>query len=241
MTRSRSTAEPPGPASPRSMLRALAGLSAAQQTLLAEISRHSQPVTVAALAEGMGLHQNSVRDSLTALVDNGLVARTRRPTVGRGRPSWGYESVAPAQAAALSREFADVCDAVAEHLASTVPDPESAARDIGARWGRRMMDLLPETDDDPADESLVEVEAGRIRALMSSLGYQARADERPELLTLHQCPLRTEGNVPVPLVCQMHRGMLDEMLGTLSGGRVEGTLTRLAGPDFCTIELHPAS
>jgi predicted ArsR family transcriptional regulator len=149
--------------------------------------------------------------------------------------------VAPTQAAALSREFADVCDAVAEHLETTVPDPETAARDIGARWGRRMMDLLPTPEaDEPAGEELVEVEAGRIRLLMSSLGYQARAEERPTLLTLHQCPLRTEGNMPVPLVCQMHRGMLDEMLATLSGGRVEGKLVRLAGPDYCTVELRSA-
>ena len=114
----------PGPASPRSMMRALAGLSSDQHALLAEISRHARPVTVAELAEGMGLHPNSVRDSLAVLVEQGLVARTRRPVVGRGRPSWGYESVAPAQASALSREFADVCAAVAEHLAAAAPDPD---------------------------------------------------------------------------------------------------------------------
>ena len=221
------------------MMQALAGLSAAQHALLDEISRHPRPVTVADVAAAMGLHQNSVRDSLAVLVDAQLVARTRLPAVGRGRPSWAYESVAPTQAAALSREFADVCDAVAEHLATTDPDPEGAAHDIGVRWGRRMMDLLAAGPQAPADD-LVDAHAGRIRLLMSSLGYQARADE-PTRITLHQCPLRTEGAVPVPLVCQMHRGMLDEMLQTMSGGAVVGTLTPFAGADYCMIEVGASS
>ncbi|MBN9376738.1 MAG: MarR family transcriptional regulator, partial [Cellulomonas sp.] len=220
-------------------MQALAGLSAAQHALLDEISRHPRPVTVADVAAAMGLHQNSVRDSLAVLVDARLVARTRLPAVGRGRPSWAYESVAPTQAAALSREFADVCDAVAEHLATTDPDPEGAAHDIGVRWGRRMMDLLAAGPQAPADD-LVDAHAGRIRLLMSSLGYQARADE-PTRITLHQCPLRTEGAVPVPLVCQMHRGMLDEMLQTMSGGAVVGTLTPFAGADYCMIEVGASS
>ncbi len=241
MTRTSTTAERPGPASPRSMLRALAGLSAAQHALLDEISRHPRPVTVADVAVAMGLHQNSVRDSLTVLVDAGLVARTRLPALGRGRPSWAYESVAPTQATALSREFADVCDAVAEHLASTDPDPDAAAHDIGARWGRRMMDLLAAGPDAAPGDELVDAHAGRIRLLMSSLGYQARADEAPTRITLHQCPLRTEGAVPAPLVCQMHRGMLDEMLRSLSGGAVVGTLTPFAGADYCMIEVGAAS
>ena len=223
------------------MMQALAGLSAAQHALLDEISRHPRPVTVADVATAMGLHPNSVRDSLAVLVDAGLVARTRLPAAGRGRPSWAYESVAPTQAAALSREFADVCDAVAEHLASTDADPDGAAHDIGVRWGRRMMDLLAAGPDEVAGDDLVGEHAGRIRLLMSSLGYQARADEAPARITLHQCPLRTEGTVPAPLVCQMHRGMLDEMLRTLSDGVVVGTLTPLAGPDYCMIEVAAAS
>ena len=128
--------------------------------------------------------------------------------------------------------------AVAEHLASTDPDPEGAAHDIGVRWGRRMTDLLAAAPQAPGD--LVDAHAGRIRLLMSSLGYQARADE-PTRITLHQCPLRTEGAVPAPLVCQMHRGMLDEMLQTMSGGAVVGTLTPFAGADYCMIEVGAAS
>ncbi len=239
MIRTRPTSDRPGPASPQSMMRALAGLSAAQHALLDEISRHTEPVTVADLADAMGLHPNSVRDSMPALVDQGLVARTRQPTVGRGRPSWAYEAVAPAQAAALTREFADVCEAVAEHLVATVDDPAAAAHDIGARWGIRMLDLMGGPGHAEEDASGVDVHASRIRLFMSSLGYQARA-ETPVRMALHQCPLRTEGTLPHPLVCQMHRGMLDEVLGTLSGGTARADLKPFAGPDFCTIELRPA-
>ncbi len=233
-----------GPAGPQAMMRALSDLSAAQHTLLREVSRHPQAVTVAALADEMGLHQNSVRESMAVLVERGLVARTRRPAVGRGRPSWAYQSVAPTRTAALSREFADVTAAVAEHLAATTPDPQAAAHDIGARWGRRMIDMVTAEPAEgalagpaPAPGDRIDVHAGTIRLFMSSLGYQAVPDDDPARIDLFQCPLRTDGNVPDPLVCQMHRGMLDEVLGTVSGGRVGATLTPFAGPGYCTIRL----
>jgi predicted ArsR family transcriptional regulator len=221
------------------MMRALSGLSGAQHTLLAEVARHPHPVTIAELAGRMGLHQNSVREAMAVLVDTGLVTRQRQPAPGRGRPSWAYQSVAPTQVAALSREFADMSAAVAEHLTASDPDPAAAAHDIGARWGRRMVDVLVTPDGnagrDPAGR--IDVHAGKVRLFLSSLGYQPLADDDPARIRLYQCPLRAEGQAPNPLVCQMHRGMLDEVLATLSDGRVGAVLTPLAGPSYCTVAL----
>lgn len=230
-----------GPATPQAMMRALAGLSVAQHTLLAEVARHPRPVTVAELAEAMGLHPNSVREAMAFLVDTGLVTRERQPAPGRGRPSWAYQSVAPTQVAALSREFADMSAAVAEHLAASVADAQGAAHDIGARWGRRMVDMLATPDaaeDDPTGR--IEVYAGKVRLFLSSLGYQPLGDADAGRMRLYQCPLRAEGQVPNPLVCQMHRGMLDEVLAILSDGRVGAVLTPFAGPSHCTVELTSA-
>ncbi len=233
---------PEGPATPQALMRALERLSPAQHTLLREVARHPDPVTVAELAEHMGLHPNSVRESMGVLLDAGLVSRGRRPAVGRGRPSWTYRSVAPAQPLALAREFADVCAAVAEHLADTVPDPEGAARDIGARWGRRMVDVAGPPagrDGQPLDEpQRIDVHGARLRLLLSSLGYGALSEETAGQLTLHQCPMRVEGKVPSPLVCQMHRGMLDEVLQRVSHGNVQAELTPFAGPDHCSVALR---
>lgn len=239
MTTTGPTRTRPGPATPQAMMRALAGLSAAQHTLLAEIARQPRPVTIAELADRMGLHPNSVREAMATLVDTGLVTRQRQPAPGRGRPSWGYQSVAPTQVAALSREFADMSAAVAEHLAASVNDPDAAAHDIGARWGRRMVDLLTTPDRGAGRDQAgrIDVHAGKVRLFMSSLGYQPLADDDPARIRLYQCPLRAEGQVPSPLVCQMHRGMLDEVLATLSDGRVGAILTPFAGPSYCTVEL----
>ena len=91
----------------------------------------------------------------------------------------------------------------------------------------------------PLDEpQRIDVHGGRLRLLLSSLGYGALSDEGPGRITLHQCPLRVEGQVPSPLVCQMHRGMLDEVLERVSHGNVRAELTPFAGPDYCSVALH---
>lgn len=226
-----------GPATPQAMMRALADLSPAQQALLREIARHPRPVTVAELSEWMDRHPNSVREAMAVLVETRLVTRTARPSHGRGRPSWTYQSVAPVQAETLTRELADVCAAVAEHLETGTPDPAAAARDIGARWGRRMLDLVVDPVPGSRDQP-VEVQAGRIRLFLSSLGYEALADDDPTRILLFQCPLLGDGQGPGPIVCEMHRGMLTEVVGAVSGGTIGVHLEPLAGPGHCAVELR---
>ena len=85
------------------------------------------PVSVAAIADELGLHPNSVRDHLDHLLDSGHLRRVRAEVQGRGRPAWLYELAAAAQPGGSSAVVA----ALAAHLQATFPDPARQGRAAG--------------------------------------------------------------------------------------------------------------
>ena len=83
------------------LLSAIARLTPAQHSLLTAVSRHNVPVTVTQLAKESGLHSSSVRETIEALYNSGLVTREQLPVSGRGSPALGYLTLAPANAASM--------------------------------------------------------------------------------------------------------------------------------------------
>ena len=58
--------------------------------VFARVRDAKEPVTVAELTEHFGLNHNAIRQHLAKLVEAGLVAGTRLPSTGSGRPPTGY-------------------------------------------------------------------------------------------------------------------------------------------------------
>ena len=120
----------------------IASLSPAQQTMLTEISKHSDPVTVTQLAANLGLHPNSVRATLDSLSRMRLIDRQVIKSGGRGRPSWGYYALAPDTESYASAQMVELthifCDAIREYA----DDPVAEARRIGSQWGDRVLENL---------------------------------------------------------------------------------------------------
>lgn len=131
----------------------VAALSPAQNATLTALSDAVEPLTVARIAKIQGVHPNSVRDTLNALVENGLVVRSRQNPTGRGRPSWVYEAVALASLDGFAMQFATMCAAVADYLQDTSTDPYAAARSVGHRWAHRVAKAEPAATFEPTQRS----------------------------------------------------------------------------------------
>ncbi|AJC70728.1 hypothetical protein X956_09915 [Trueperella pyogenes TP8] len=84
----------PAPTHAGAIYAAIAALSPAQQTMLTEISKSTDPVTVTELSKSLKLHSNSVRTTLDSLMQMQLIDRQVLRRSGRGRPSWGYFALA---------------------------------------------------------------------------------------------------------------------------------------------------
>src|SRR3546814_12013795 len=65
-------------------------MSPSRLGLLEQLRGQPEPTTLAALVRLSGLHTNTVREPLDALVADGLVRRERALPPGPGRPAWLY-------------------------------------------------------------------------------------------------------------------------------------------------------
>ena len=94
------------------------GCRGQRAAILERLQQAGAPTTIAGLAAELGVHQNTVREHLDALVDRGLAVRGRAPAHGRGRPAWTYTAttgnVEPDQQV---RDYAGLATALAAHIA----------------------------------------------------------------------------------------------------------------------------
>jgi predicted ArsR family transcriptional regulator len=171
------------------------------------LGRAPAGLTVAELADRVGLHHNAVRQHLRVLAQAGVIASApSAPTGRRGRPSARYVLAAPHGVAAVGHR--ELVRLLLEIVRRTGVD----AREIEA-FGREQGHDALDVDPGQGIEGL--------RATLAGLGFapdevsgaaQRRAGELD--LRLRSCPFKdavlAKGG---ELICALHRGLVD---GTLS-------------------------
>ncbi|ABL80858.1 MULTISPECIES: helix-turn-helix domain-containing protein [unclassified Nocardioides] len=203
-------------------------LSPSRRAILEHLHGQPQPLTLAALARITGLHPNTVREHLDALVRRGLVRRLAGRPQGRGRPAYLFEHVEHGPG-----EYARLAVALADALASSSSDPAGHAAAVGVEWGREL-----------ARERRARTGAGEdarseVVGQLDDLGFEPRrgADDCEVLLT--RCPLLEAAHRAPAVVCGIHlgiiRGMLDEFGADPSGSELEP----FAAPGYCRLVVPP--
>ena len=193
------------------LLSAIARLTPAQHSLLTAVSRHNVPVTVTQLAKESGLHSSSVRETIEALYNSGLVTREQLPVSGRGRPALGYLTLAPANAAFAGQLLEQSVSAMLAWLRVNASNPVEAAYDIGARWGEQAVsdNESAKLPDGPkasgrSDFPLAS-HADCIRRFLTNMGFAATSHPTsPSCLILNACPY-TDPAFPDPLALELRR------------------------------------
>ncbi|MFC5370877.1 helix-turn-helix transcriptional regulator [Arcanobacterium bovis] len=219
-------------------------LSPAHQAMLKYLSTFLEPLSIAEIAEMQGLHQNSVRESIDALVAAGLVERSKIETTGRGRPAWAYYTTAPEHEVITDAYLTKFVRGICEMLKECAPDPEKKAYEMGMEWAS---DLKPHVENflDDIGVSFDDVKKfddtqllGVVRLLASAAGHDAVVKPNTQhTIQMRACPfVDIDGSID-PIMCEMHRGQLDGFLCVASDNSKKMVLSPAVRPGICEIEL----
>lgn len=235
-----------GPASLPS--RAMAGV-------LDLLAGQSRPVTAAELAGQGGLHPNTVREHLDALVERGLATRTRAEASGRGRPAWLYAAVPDERPAA--REYAGLATALARQLARTSGNPREDALEAGRAWGAELAEARVDAGggdsadirgggrDGGGDRHPTHPTPARARRhvveLLDGLGFAPLADARAQTVRLRRCPLLEAAREQPEVVCSVHLGIVRGALDSWGTTSDATSLVPFAEPGACLLHLTGAT
>jgi predicted ArsR family transcriptional regulator len=199
--------------------------------MLEVLSERSEPISIQGLATVTGLHVNTLREHLDALVDTGLVRRERAPAAGRGRPAWLYSAVPDDEPPGGVAEYAGLASALAEVIEQSSSSSRQDAIDAGRRWGRH---LATERKPGGAREANPR---RRVVQLLGGLGFAPQPDARDAVVRLTRCPLLEAASRHPEIVCGVHLGIVRGAL-EVYGGETEGAdLLAFSEPGACRLEL----
>lgn len=223
--RSRTTGLGPAPAGPRGA----PPLSSSRAALLETLRAQTEPVTLAAITHVTGLHENTVREHLDALVEAGLASRSTAPPSGRGRPAGLYQATDPGPGA--SPEYAGLAAALARAIHHRSPTPEEDAVVAGRDWGR---DLARGRGGRRPGAAAARRE---VVALLDDLGFAPETDTRASSVRLTRCPLLEAAHRYPDVVCGVHLGLTQAALEEY-GAPADGVrLLPFAEPGACRLHL----
>ena len=223
----------------------MSALSVTQHQVLRVLAASAEPMKVDQVAKELGLQNSSVRDTLTSLVDAGMVTRKAEHTHKKGRPSWLYLASVAMDAEQVVGEFSSLMSAVADQIVVSSPDPADVAKKLGIKWGENLLagQHIPDHSHIDADAEVEGkqflVHAAKIRWFLSRLGFAAEPGAEADEIELHQCPLLVDDPSSQSVICGMHEAMLSKIISTLSLERLDVALSPFEGTNYCGVKLVP--
>jgi predicted ArsR family transcriptional regulator len=199
-----------------------------QQAVLTALRDQPDLVDIEALARHLGRHPNTLREHLVGLLRAGLIVRHAAPAGGRGRPRWLYGCAETADV----DENAELAAALAWRLARRARDPLAAARDVSRRWAGQIAERYA-----VSRQPTARVARAQVVEVMDGLGYDPVPDAALDRVALMRCPLLQVAKEVPEVVCNVHLGLVEELLEASGGDRRRVTLTPFAAPGRCDLRL----
>lgn len=192
------------------------------------------PLGVREVAQRTGLHQNTARFHLEALVDAALAVRETEDRETPGRPRIGYRAAADSPAG--RRRYRLLSEMLTSMIAGTMPEPASAAEEAGREWGSYL------AEQPPPYQRLTEEEAvAKLTAIMQELGFAPRAQagdgEGQYRLSLCQCPFREVAQHHRNVICSLHLGLMRGALARMRAPLTADRLEPFVEPTLCVASL----
>ena len=196
----------------------------------------AEPRSIASVADELGVHPNTVRFHIDALLHAGRVEQVLGDSAGPGRPpilfraSRRMDPTGPTNYRLL-----------ASILTGYLADRPDAA-DIAAQLGRSTSPaLMPSSAQHRAPSKTRAVT--ELVELLAELGFEPEPADRPRTreIRLRHCPFQNLAEQHGEVICSVHLGL---MQGALTAMRAPITVDRLdpfVEPDLCVAHLASAA
>jgi predicted ArsR family transcriptional regulator len=188
--------------------------------ILAFVERADDVVRVEDIAQAVGLHPNTVRGHLDALLASGRIVRIADQRATRGRPHWLYSATTSASV----RELAAALDAELER--ASAPD---VARLAAAAWAEAGPGVTAASTIDEAVDVATEA--------LTGFGFDAVRNPVGDEITLRACPYAQLVHEH-PVICDIHAALLGEVLGRTGQPVDLDRLDVFPRPGLCVAHLH---
>lgn len=189
---------------------------------------------VTELATELGVHPNTVRFHLDALLEHGQVQRTPDPDPRPGRPRALYQAASGMDPAG-PRQYLTLAAVLLADLAGS-PDGPTRAANAGRAWGARLdPPLTPEL---PARASAEDRAVHRLVALMDACGFAPQVrDDTWTVVELWHCPFLELAQQSPEVVCAAHLGIMQGALDAWDAPLAVERLDTFGKPGRCLAHL----
>lgn len=214
-------------------------------------------MSVAELAERIGLHQNTVRAHLDLLVRSGLVTRRTEQRATPGRPREVFEATGAPEG---DRNYQLLAQVLAGRLTDLTQDAATEAAAAGRRWvesappgatspggttapGGATVPPARTAPDAPPGTSLplspTDPDVAPVLRMLRTSGFAPELSPDGSAILLHHCPFLEVAREHPDVVCGVHLGLIQGELAR-TGGRLAATrILPFVHPTTCAAPLTP--
>lgn len=196
------------------------------------------PLAVTDVAQRIGIHANTARFHLDALVAEGSVVRETEQPSGPGRPRTVY-TPQPGMDRGGARNYRLLAQILLSHMSSAGPDAEENMRLVGRAWGGFLAERPA-----PFQELAGQQAIARLMALLADLGFEPEPEGDGPVRTvirLRHCPFLELAEGYSQLVCRIHLGLMQGALAELHAAVTATALEPFAEPGACLARLEHAN
>jgi predicted ArsR family transcriptional regulator len=187
-------------------------------------------MTIAGVAEKLGVHPNTVRFHLDALVADGRVERVEADEKRSGRPPLLYRAASGMDPGG-TRQYRMLAEILTLGMAGE-RDASAKALDAGRAWAKR---VTTTTGRPPSVRGSIK----KLTRLLDELGFAPQPPTtRGEVqIGLHHCPFLELARDSAAVVCPIHLGLMQGALSNWGAPVAVDRLEPFVEPDLCMAHL----
>ena len=205
---------------------------ASRREVIAKLGAAAQPLSVAEIAELTGLHVNTARFHLDALVRDRVATRIIEERDSPGRPRILYSTRVGTSGPRSFGLLAEMLTGVIASLEGAV----STSLNVGQAWGRQLVERPVTAQPISADQALAS-----LHGVLDAIGFQPEFSTTTEgtvEVRLHHCPFQEVAEKHTNVVCALHLGLMQGALLELGAAIEADSIKPFVTTDLCTAALR---